>query len=81
MESPEVWKWIILGIGVAFIALERAIKIAQSFSYRRNGRNRRKDGNNPHPCAAHGERLATIEQAIKDIRSDIKELKNLNNRR
>jgi len=29
--------------------------------------------NNPHPCAAHGERLATVETEVKNLRHDNEE--------
>ncbi len=44
----EASQLILVGVAVAFVAIERAIKIYNSIAWKRNGRNRRKP-NNPHP--------------------------------
>jgi len=28
---------------------------------------KKRTGNNPHPCARHGERLATLEEAVENL--------------
>ena len=40
----------------------------------RDGRAKRA-GNNPHPCAKNGERIAKLEEAVETLKEDIREIK------
>ncbi len=63
----EAGQLILVGIAVAFVAIERAIKIYNNVAWKRNGRNRRKP-NDPH--AAPGD-----AQVCKDNRELLVELR------
>ena len=74
MEN-EIVRWILVGIAVAFVAIERAIKIYHNVAWKRNGRDRRKP-NNPgvkytpgaaEACQKHGTALAEIKNELKNI--------------
>jgi len=62
MESQIIANWIITGILVAFVAFDKA-----RAWFNKSGGNTKKLGNNPHPCQRNSERLARLEEAIKDI--------------
>jgi len=51
--DQQILQWIIIGITVAFVALEKASKLLKS---------------NP---GKYGERIATLEEAVKTIKEDI----------
>lgn len=59
MGQREIMQWVILGIIVAFIALERAAK----FYHKKNSKN-----------PGHGERIATLEEAVDTMKSDIEKI-------
>ena len=60
---------IVCIIGTSFLGVI-GIWIKAYYDYRK-----RRTGNNPHPCAKNGERIARLEEAVKDIREDIREIK------
>ena len=70
----EVAQWILVGIAVAFVAIDKAMKFYNNFAWKRNGRNRRK--HNPGiehtpgaatACQKHGTALARIGNELKNI--------------
>ncbi len=73
----EVTQWILVGIAVAFVAIERAVKVYHNITWRRNGTERRKKApNNPgveytpgaaSPCRKHGETLVQINNELIHI--------------
>ena len=71
----EISQWILVGIAVAFVAIERAVKIYNNVSWKRNGRNRRKNSNPgteytpgaAQTCQKHGKTLAEINNELKNI--------------
>jgi hypothetical protein len=70
----EIYQWILVGIAVAFVAIDRAIKFYNAFAWKRNGRNRRKslnDSGNP----GYGERIAKLETAMEGVEEDVKAIK------
>lgn len=80
----EVAKWILVGIAVAFVALERAVKLYQTVQWKRNGTDRRKPRpNNPGvqytpgaavPCQEHGKALSEIKNELTNIRRRLTKL-------
>lgn len=70
--EERIGQWIILGIIIAVLAFD---KVAKLKLFRNSGNPSRNSGN-----PKYGERLATLEQAVTDIRDDIREIKRrLNN--
>lgn len=71
----EASQLILVGIAVAFVAIERAIKIYGAIAWKRNGRNRRKNSNPgteytpgaAQTCQKHGKALAEINNELKNI--------------
>lgn len=72
----EIAKWILVGIAVAFVALERAVKLYQTVAWKKNGKDRRKP-NNPgvkytpgaaEACQEHGKALSGINNELINIR-------------
>ena len=72
----DVTQWILVGIAVAFVAIERALKVYHNISWKRNGTERRKNANNPGveytpgaatPCRKHGETLVLIKNELAHI--------------
>lgn len=78
----EASQLILVGIAVAFVALERALKIYNSVAWKRNGRNRRKNSNpgTEHTpgaataCQEHGKALAGIKNELLNINRRLKRL-------
>ena len=78
----EASQLILVGIAVAFVAIERAIKIYGAIAWKRNGKNRRKNSNPgieytpgaSKACQKHGEALAGIENELVNINRRLKRL-------
>ena len=66
MPNSEIILWITQGVIIAFLAFEKAYKLINS------NKNKKANcsANNPHPCAAHGERLAAVETEVKNLKAD-----------
>lgn len=81
MDAQTVLQWIILGVVVAFIAFDKAgkwfatkngkgVKTQTAYKY------------NPHPpgasptCIKHGERLATLEEAVENMEKQLVRIEN-----
>lgn len=70
----EASQLILVGIAVAFVAIERAMKIYSNVVWKKNGKNRRKD--NPGiehtpgaatACQEHGKALSGIKNELINI--------------
>jgi len=62
--------WAVVGtVAVTFLGTV-GIWIKAYYDYRQ-----KKAGNNPHPCGAHSVAIGKIETEIKNIKEDIKEIK------
>lgn len=78
----EASQLILVGIAVAFVAIERAIKIYGNITWKRNGRNRRKSSNPgiehtpgaATACQKHGNALAEIKNELLNINRRLKKL-------
>jgi len=72
MDSSVI-NYIISGIIIGFIALERAWKLIGKSNLYKN----KKAHTNPGelPCREHAERLASLEAKLDAVHEDIKELK------
>ena len=66
--TQQAFQWIIIAIVVLAQAVLTALKIIE----KRNGG--KEPGNNPHPCAKHGERLATLEEAVGNIEKQLERI-------
>ena len=63
----EASQLILVGIAVAFVAIDKAVKIYNNFTWKRNGKNRRKsssDLENP----GYGERIKGVETEIENLK-------------
>lgn len=70
----EASQLILVGIAVAFVALERALKIYAHVAWKRNGKNRIKslnDLDNP----GYGNRITKLETLMEGVEEDIKAIK------
>jgi len=65
MELQQIYQWVVLGIVVAFIAIEKAYKLF----------NKPKAKNNPNSYIKIIGRLVALEVEVKNIKEDIKEIK------
>lgn len=78
----EAGQLILVGIAVAFVAIERAMKIYNNVAWKRNGKNRRKNENpgTEHTpgaataCQEHGNALAEIKNELLNINRRLKKL-------
>ncbi len=78
----EVLPWILLGISVAFVAIERALRIYNNFAWKRNGRDRRKLDNPgvehtpgaAQVCQDNAKALSGIENELVNIRRRLNRL-------
>jgi len=73
-STAEIIRWILIGIAVAFVALDRARRMF----YSNSKRNRRFNdpSNNPKPgfsttCKKHGEAISGIKTNIENIKENI----------
>ena len=66
MPNSEIILWITQGVIIAFLAFEKAYKLINS----KKNNKANHSGNNPHPCAAHGERLARVETEVGNLKTD-----------
>lgn len=82
MENQSIVQWILVGIAVAFVAIERAIRTYNNIAWKRNGRDRRKL-NNPgveytpgaaEACQKHGKALAEIKNELVNVNRRLKRL-------
>ena len=72
----DIVAWIMVGVSVAIVVFERALRIYSNFAWRRNGRDRRKLDNPgvehtpgaAEPCQKHGKSLAEIKNELVNIR-------------
>jgi len=72
MSAEQIGQWILIGILVAFQAFDKA---KRWFASKDEGKSLGLT-NNPHPCAEHGERLATLEEAVREIKRDLEYIRN-----
>ncbi len=79
----EIGQWILIGIAVAFVAIERAMKIYANMSWKKNGTERRKNTNNPGveytpgaatACQENGKALSGIKNELVNIRRRLTKL-------
>ena len=79
----EIGQWILIGIAVAFVAIERAMKVYHNIAWKRNGTERRKNTNNPGVeytpgaatiCQENGRTLSEIKNELINIRRRLRKL-------
>lgn len=80
----EVMQWILVGVAVTFVAIERAVRLYQNIAWKRNGKDRRKNTtHNPgvqytpgaaEACQKHGRALSEISNELKNIDRRLKRL-------
>lgn len=68
MDGQTMGQWIAIGIMVAFMAIEKALKIV-------NKKNN-KPSNNPYPCQRHGEDISEMKADIRNLRDDVNRIEN-----
>ena len=74
----EIGQWILVGIAVAFVAIERAMKIYSGIAWKRNGKNRRKP-NNPHPGPGNAQVCKDNRELLVELRTKMESVeKHLN---
>ncbi len=76
----EVGQWILVGIAVAFVAIERAMKIYGAIAWKRNARNRRKP-NNPHPAPGDAQVCKDNRDMLVELRTKMKAVENTLNKK
>jgi len=59
--EQQIGQWILIGILITITAFDKVRKRFKGNS------NKSEVGDNPNPCASHGERLATLEEAVGNI--------------
>ena len=70
--TQQVIQWVIIAVVVLAQAVLTALKIIE----KRNNSAQKELGNNPHPCAKHGERLATLEEGMENIEKRLDRIEN-----
>ncbi len=73
----EIGQWILVGIAVAFVAIERAVRLYQNIAWKKNGKDRRRStAHNPgvqytpgaaEACQKHGKALSGINNELVNI--------------
>lgn len=76
----EASQLILVGIAVAFVAIERAIKIYNHVAWKRNGRNRRKP-NNPHPAPGDAQVCKDNRDMLVELRTKMEAVENILNKK
>lgn len=69
MQQPDILWLLVLTISQLGQAILIVVKLLREKNNKRGDRNYRV-ANNPHPCAAHGERLSALETDVKNLRQD-----------
>lgn len=75
----EVGQWILVGIAVAFVAIERAMKIYNNIAWKRNGKNRRKP-NNPHAAPGDAQVCKDNRELLVELRTKMEAVENTLNK-
>lgn len=75
----EIGQWILVGIAVAFVAIEKSMKIYSNIAWKRNGRNRRKP-NNPHPAPGDAQACKDNRELLVELRTKMEVVENTLNK-